>query len=240
MATELAASAWGSVGDARNLTKMFMLGRSPSRVSAGVKRPKTCFGAEAVFNAGPTSITLVEGQRMFKLWLSDYDPAGEPDQVESPTTYHEIPLDWADNLYGSFPSPFSLSERVSELGISLSNKVLELEKQIDVLKNQIEEIKNKRNALLVPTILLGVFIAPFVVGLYVSAYSWMTNSFISQDKLKNPLSPLPSASSPSTSAAPNLPSSPNSPFSKPPTLPPPASSPSTGATQNPSRPKSQG
>jgi dCTP deaminase len=69
-----------------------------------------------VFNASPSAITLHEGQRIFRLWISDFDGEGG----QSKTSYDNLPLDLADRLHGTYPSPFALAARVNAIETSLT------------------------------------------------------------------------------------------------------------------------
>ena len=102
-----------------------------------------------VFNAGPATITLHFGQKIFKFWISDFDGVGG----DSKTSYDKIPREWADRLHGTYPSPFVLASRVSDL------------------EAKIERLGSQRTNLTIGLGLAALLLLPFVGGMYYSIYA---------------------------------------------------------------------
>jgi dCTP deaminase len=142
-----------------------------------------------VFNASPQTITLYEGQPIFRLWLSDFDGVGG----ESDTSYDSLPKELVDRLYGTYPSPFALASR------------------INAIENRLEDLKAQRSQLLLGLFLIGFLLLPFVVNLYSSLLApWFSDeSKVSMDASKQRAAPTavipaPAASTPSTGATPGV------------------------------------
>jgi dCTP deaminase len=126
-----------------------------------------------VFNAGPTALVIPRGERIFRLWLSDFSGKGG----QSETKFDRIPPEWAERLHGTYPSPFALANRVSELEV------------------RIDEVKAQRSQLLIALVIAGLFLLPFVASLYASIHGPL---FVDQIKArietnKKILEPSPSS-----------------------------------------------
>lgn len=153
-----------------------------------------------VFNASPSHITIYEGQRMFRMWLSDFD--GPP--TESKTKYLTLQRDLGDRLQGTQPSPFSLARKM------------------DDLERQVADLKSQRNQLAFAVFGAAIFLLPFVASLYGSFFATLFPKWSSDiaafvyghtfqtapetQKITIPpasLPPGPAASSLSTSAKPD-------------------------------------
>ena len=102
-----------------------------------------------VFNASPSSISLHAGQRIFRLWLSDFDGQGG----QSNTHYDSLPRELEDRLHGTYPSPFALAAR------------------LDTLEGRVDELRVQRNLLLITVAVMTFLLLPFAAGLYASTYA---------------------------------------------------------------------
>ncbi|WP_152278249.1 dCTP deaminase domain-containing protein [Methylorubrum populi] len=108
-----------------------------------------------VFNAGPTPITLHQGQQIFRLWLSDFRGQGSVKKEG----YDSLPRDLADRLHGTYPSPFALSARLNEL-----------KDEINVLRTDLGKQKDDKAQLGWYVLIAAIFLLPFVASLYTSMY----------------------------------------------------------------------
>lgn len=108
-----------------------------------------------VFNAGPTPITLHQGQQIFRLWLSDFRGQGSIKKEG----YDSLPRDLADRLHGTYPSPFALSARLNEL-----------KDEIVILRSDLSKQKEEKTQLKWYALLAAIFLLPFVASLYTSMY----------------------------------------------------------------------
>ena len=81
-----------------------------------------------VFNAGATSLTLRQGERLFRLWLMDFD--GDPS--ENQKSFADIPKEWANNLKGAYPSAFALATHVRDLEVAVNELKAERRRQLIV------------------------------------------------------------------------------------------------------------
>ncbi|GJE16639.1 dCTP deaminase domain-containing protein [Methylobacterium marchantiae] len=160
-----------------------------------------------VFNAGPTPISIFRGQPLFRFWISDFRGTGSSIK----TGYDSIPRDWADRLHGTYPSPFALSARI-----------IELEKSVGKLEGQ-------KNQFLIYAFIIGIFLFPFVAGLYASVFAPWFGATVSERILdtvfkRTPTSGSPLAKEPQEAKPP--PAASDQPATK---TPPAANTPSTGA-----------
>ncbi|WP_155935157.1 hypothetical protein [Methylobacterium sp. 10] len=126
-----------------------------------------------VFNAGPTPLSIFRGDPLFRFWISDFRGAGSV--VKS--GIKSIPRDWADRLHGTYPSPFALSARVTELEKDVSN------------------LKKDKNQLLIYGLLAALFLFPFVAGLYSSVFAPWFSSAVSERVLDSLFKRTPTSTS---------------------------------------------
>lgn len=129
-----------------------------------------------VFNAGPTPLSIFRGQQLFRFWISDFRGAGSV--VKQGHDF--IPRDWADRLHGTYPSPFALSARVTDL------------------EKQVNDLKGQKNQLLIAAILIGVFLFPFVASLYASTFAPWFGTAISERVMNGIFKRDPTSSLPAT------------------------------------------
>lgn len=129
-----------------------------------------------VFNAGPTPITLYQGQQIFRLWLSDFRGQGSSKK----DGYDSLPRELADRLHGTYPSPFALSARLNEL-----------REEIATLKNEVATQKDQKTQLGWYILIAAIFLLPFVASLYTSMYGvWFGDRM--KDHLEASRSKVPS------------------------------------------------
>lgn len=102
-----------------------------------------------VFNAGATSLTLRQGERLFRMWLMDFD--GHPS--ENQTSFREIPKEWANNLRGAYPSAFALATQVRDLELA------------------VHELKTGRRQYIIYLLIFAVFLIPLLAGVYANIIS---------------------------------------------------------------------
>ena len=102
-----------------------------------------------VFNAGASSVSLRTGQRLFRLWLCDYNGTSSANQI----SYDQIPVDWADRLTGAYPSPFALATQVREI------------------ETQVAALKNDRRRTTATLVIAALFIFPFMASLLAAVTS---------------------------------------------------------------------
>ncbi|WP_156419860.1 dCTP deaminase domain-containing protein [Aureimonas sp. N4] len=108
---------------------------------------KLVFG---VFNAGPRAICLSRRDRIFRLWIVDYDGTTEEKVTKG---YEAIPRSLIQNLVGSYPSSFLLQQQINDQAQRLA---------------KLEGGRFKSGLTVAILILL---ITPFIISLYTAVFA---------------------------------------------------------------------